>query len=118
MEYNYYLQNHADDSVISFSPYMLVRVDRFKSIIDLAFNNYNLRDTINKTFVNSELKLSWSDTWYKEGVSCEILKIGAKGWQKGKIRVRVILEFEPDEPETNEPESPLDDLRRMMNENC
>ncbi|MGA9380613.1 MAG: KGK domain-containing protein [Phormidium sp.] len=117
MEYNYYLQNCGDDSVISFSPFTLVRVDRFKSVIDSAFSAYNLQDPIKKSFVNSEFKLGWSDTWYKEGVTCEILKIGAKGWQKGKIRVRVSLEFEPEEPEIKEPESPLEDLRRKINDN-
>ncbi|MEK0189747.1 KGK domain-containing protein, partial [Microcoleus anatoxicus] len=53
------------------------------------------------------------------------LKIGAKGWQKGKVKIRVIVEFCPDEPEVEEtsennqleiipPESPLDDLRRQL----
>jgi len=57
-----------------------------------------------------------------DGIDCEILKIGAKGWQKGKIRIRVSVEFIPDEPEieqtpeTTHPESPLDDIRRMINE--
>lgn len=51
----------------------------------------------------------------------ELLKIGSKGWQKGKIRIQVSyknydniqvhLEFSPDEPP--QPESPLDDLRQL-----
>jgi hypothetical protein len=55
---------------------------------------------------------------------CEILKIGSKGWQTGQIRIKmsisptgknpdnVYLEFCPDELE--EPESPLDDIRKMI----
>ncbi|MGA9380612.1 MAG: KGK domain-containing protein [Phormidium sp.] len=69
-----------------------------------------------------------SDKWFYTGIDCEILKPGAKNWQKGKVRIRVSLEFCPDEPEIEEeslsnqlgvdpPESPLDDLRRMMNDN-
>ncbi len=63
--------------------------------------------------------------WLGEGVDCETLKFGAKGWQKGKVRIRVSLEFCPDEPEVEEtsasneiaqPESPLDDLRQMINQ--
>ncbi len=60
--------------------------------------------------------------WFDDGINCEILKIGAKGWQKGKIKIKVTLEFCPDEPEIEEapeitqPESPLDDIRRMINE--
>lgn len=66
--------------------------------------------------------------WFEQDTGCEMLRIGAKGWQKGKVRIRIALEFCPDEPEveetlvTNEPgirppESLLDDIRRMMTEN-
>ncbi|MEB3174383.1 MAG: KGK domain-containing protein [Cyanobacteriota bacterium] len=41
-----------------------------------------------------------------EGVECEVLAPG-KPWRKGKIKVS--FEFIPDEPE-----SPLDDIRRDM----
>lgn len=64
--------------------------------------------------------------WAGDGVRAEVLKYGAKGWQKGKVRLTI--EFIPDEPETeeapasdraesNQPESPLDDLRKILNEN-
>jgi hypothetical protein len=46
------------------------------------------------------------DDWINNGVDCQILK-PSKNWQKGKLRMKVSLEFCPDEPE-----SPLDDLRR------
>ena len=57
---------------------------------------------------------------------CKLLKVGSKGWQKGKLRIQVdkkllyphqsnetqiCLEFCPDEPTV--PESPLDDLRQL-----
>lgn len=61
--------------------------------------------------------------WMGEGADCEVLKFGAKGWQKGKVRIKVSIEFCPDEPEIEEtpteeipqPESPLDDLRQLIN---
>ncbi|MEH2436361.1 MAG: KGK domain-containing protein [Nostoc sp.] len=55
---------------------------------------------------------------------CQILKINGKGWQKGKLKIQIYisnatidkyklcLEFCSDEPE--EPESPLDDIRKMI----
>jgi hypothetical protein len=61
--------------------------------------------------------------WFSQGVPCEVLRLDAKGWRKGKVRLAI--EFLPDEPEveeipaTNEieqPESPLDDLRQMINQ--
>jgi len=59
--------------------------------------------------------------WFNEGIDCEVLKLDAQGWQKGKVRLAI--EFCPDEPEIEEtqneeipqPESPLDDLRQMIN---
>ena len=60
--------------------------------------------------------------WKSTNQDCQILRIGSKGWQKGKIRFQVgftysdstsevYLEFCPDEP--TEVESPLDDLRQL-----
>ena len=45
--------------------------------------------------------------YYGKGLNSEVLKLGAKGWQKGKVRIT--LEFCPDEPE-----SPLGDLRQQL----
>ncbi|MBN3874684.1 KGK domain-containing protein [uncultured Nostoc sp.] len=57
-------------------------------------------------------------------VDCQILKISGKGWQKGKLKIQIYisnvsankytlsLEFCLDE--SDEPESPLDDFRKMI----
>ena len=64
--------------------------------------------------------INWSSP--QEGIECQILKIGAKGWQKGKLQIEVnkninsscktqtSIKFCPDEP--LEPKSPLDDIRQ------
>lgn len=78
----------------------------------------------NKSSIPSELV----DNWLENGVECEILKRGTKDWQSGKVRIKISLEFCPDEseikeitkteqPESSTPESPLDDLRKMLNDN-
>jgi hypothetical protein len=54
--------------------------------------------------------------FFQEGIECEILKFNSEEWQKGKMKIKVTLEFCPDEPDIKEPESPLDDLRRKINE--
>jgi len=62
-----------------------------------------------------------------EGIEAQVLRFGANGWQKGKIRIKMNVEFCPDEtevietatnnqPENSESGSPLDDLRRMINQ--
>ncbi|MEH1855228.1 MAG: KGK domain-containing protein [Nostoc sp.] len=57
-------------------------------------------------------------------IDCEILKISGRGWQKGKLKIkiyisnvttdkyRLYLEFYPDE--SAKPESSLDDIRKMI----
>ncbi len=63
------------------------------------------------------------ETWFGEGLECKILKPGAKSWERGKVRIS--LEFEPEEleiaqtidsSESENPKanSPLDDIRQMM----
>ncbi len=50
-------------------------------------------------------------TWLGEGVDCEILKPGSKGWQTGKLRVKITLEFASDSVEEEHSVSLLDELR-------
>ena len=75
---------------------------------------------------DSNARNGWGDEkvkWFNEGTNVQVLRYGAAGWQKGRIRISV--EFCPDEPEvqktsipnqpeTSEPESPLDEIRRMQ----
>lgn len=64
--------------------------------------------------------------WFLDGIECQVLTYGAKDWKKGKVRLTI--EFCPDEPEIEETppneqpeiteiESPLDDLRQLINQN-
>ena len=41
-------------------------------------------------------------TLFDKGISCEVMKFGAKDWQKGRLKARLILEFCPDEPPVEE----------------
>ena len=68
--------------------------------------------------------ISFSEIQFNSVKDCQLLKIGGKGWQKGKLKIqicreysngthyKVCLEFCPDEP--IEQESPLDDLRKLV----
>jgi len=55
--------------------------------------------------------------WVREGVDCDLLRLGASQWQKGKLKISVSLEFVPDSSEEAEilnQESfanPLDEFR-------
>lgn len=129
MKYDFYLENCGDDDVISFSGQM-IKISKFKQAVD--WSNRKIIDAFVESLESHEVKgvhiyegVSWGRggtrmqnanyKWSSEGKDCEVLKDGSKGWEKGKIRVRVTLEFEPDELETNEPESSLEDLRQRLN---
>lgn len=131
MKYDFYLENCGDDDVISFSEEM-IKISKFKQALD--WSKQKMIDSFVESLESQGIKgvqiyegVSWGRggtrmqsanyKWSSEGKNCEILKIGSKGWQKGKFRVKISLEFEPEEPEIKEPESPLDDLRRKINEN-
>ncbi len=93
-------------------------------------------------FGSFDIKMTWKSA--REGIDCEILRLGSKSWQKGKLRshadielfpeekefvetravIQLTLEFSSNEPEvevtqasneTSQTESPLDDLRQMIN---
>jgi hypothetical protein len=64
-------------------------------------------------------EINWSSP--QEGIDCQILRIGAKGWQKGKLKIEVNRSFQSGEAQTSikfcpdeplEPKSPLDDIRQ------
>jgi hypothetical protein len=128
----------SDDDVLLFNKDTFT-VGRFKELVREDFyNKFNLSGTFSDksffsmldTFKNLSVgavkcqldELNWSTIIQ----NYQILRIGSKGWQKGKIRIQicikfiypynldkfqVFLEFCADEP--TEPESPLDDLRQL-----
>jgi len=64
-------------------------------------------------------EINWSSP--QEGIDCQLLRIGAKGWQKGKLKREVNRSFQSGEAQTSikfcpdeplEPKSPLDDIRQ------
>ncbi|VXD20334.1 conserved hypothetical protein [Planktothrix serta PCC 8927] len=66
--------------------------------------------------------------WFEEGKECKLLKLGAKEWQPGKVRIKVTLEFCPDEleevefqeeekiDEMDKVAKSLDDIRQKLNQ--
>lgn len=143
MENNSYLEDCSDDDVLSFSssgqqPFMY-KVGNFRKAVKNIFHeDRQIGDVLRNLLESAGLLISKAGhyskhgfhperiMWFTDGVTCEILKVGERGWKTGKIRIRVSLEFCPDQPEfedtianeqseISQPESPLDDLRRMMN---
>lgn len=124
MQEHIFLENYGNDDVCSFGSKMF-KVSRLREVMRAAVN-HSLEDTLKQLLYKQlEINTFGREAWFSDGIDCETLKIGGKGWQKGKVKIKVILEFCPDEPEvdetpenddseTSQPESPLDDLRRQL----
>ena len=127
MKENSYLSNHSDDDVIAFKESNLIKLSVFKKAIINFFEkeaiesyiydhlqiNHNINVDRSVNFNDDENKLyEYQNKWLGEGVYCEVLQLGAKNWQKGKIKIRVSVEFCPDE--SKESESSLDDIRQAI----
>jgi len=134
MQEHIFLENYGNDDVFSLGSTML-KVGRLKAVIESAVG-YQLESAIEESFktqglqinttkYDTQLRCKVNQKWFGSGIDCETLKIGGKGWKKGKVKIRVIVEFCPDEPEveetpenneseTSQPESPLADLRRQL----
>ncbi|WP_107669195.1 KGK domain-containing protein [Cyanothece sp. BG0011] len=115
LEHNHYFDN--DDDVIAFSADSLVKLSKLKEVIN-SFIKSRLLKVMTDHFHHIGIRGEFINSFdvFKYGQNCEILQVGSNGWKKGKIRLKVSLEFIPDEPEIKEIESPLDDIRQSMNE--
>lgn len=133
----------CNDDVLSFyHPEQTFKLGNFKEKIKNQFNtklrDYSANEGIGFISVDSRHIYSMAVNWESITIDCELLRLGAKNWQKGKVRIQVglerssnehyspsqqqvtlhhvSLEFCPDEIENPQSESPLDDLRQMINQ--
>ncbi|MEA5554299.1 KGK domain-containing protein [Anabaena cylindrica UHCC 0172] len=142
MEDNFEFIGCNEDDVIS-SGSAMFKSQKLKGKIKSLFNKRKLGEELTNSLKNENLYLNIPainrehigkkgvitgsldrilyEKWFDEGIPCEILKLRSGGWKKGKVKINleISIEFCPDEPEIEEikePESPLDDLRRMIND--
>ncbi|MBD1814665.1 hypothetical protein NDA07_12760 [Microcoleus vaginatus DQ-U2] len=136
MEDKFDLHNCGNEDALSFGNAML-KVEKLKETVNEVMPEYGLGQTLNKSLSQQKLDIDVGldtdekpnayENWFGKGIDCEILRVGAQGWKKGKMKLKlnVTIEFCPDEPEieetpenneseTSKPESPLDDLRRQL----
>ncbi|MCC3530939.1 MAG: KGK family protein [Microcoleus sp. PH2017_22_RUC_O_B] len=111
-------------------------VQRFKELVGIKFDRIlglyvesesgreYIRLSMQNLSIDEEIKIGGGDiNWNsrEEGMSCQVLKVGSKGWKKGKIKIevnhnlqsyktQVSIKFCPDE--LREEKSPLDDIRQ------
>jgi hypothetical protein len=125
------------DDVLSFSnPEQTFKLGNFRERVSNQFKNklneYSRNEGFGFISIEQRAFHSSNIKWESMPINCEVLKMGANSWQKGKLRIQVTLErgsvnsnvgiqdvcleFCPDEPQITQSESPLDDLRQMINQ--
>ncbi|MFH7028656.1 MAG: KGK domain-containing protein [Heteroscytonema crispum UTEX LB 1556] len=107
-----------DDDVLA-SGDNTYKIGKFRKAVNESFNSsmgYRLDSELESKGVR--INTQSSKIWFTEGIDCEILNLGSKTWKKAKVKIKINVEFyteEEENPEIIEPESPLDDIRRMIN---
>ncbi|MEH1933110.1 MAG: KGK domain-containing protein [Nostoc sp.] len=102
----------------------IYKVAKLKQAMDTSSNSH-LVNILNEELRRKEVEIKNSLNLFQDGIDCEILTLGSQSWKKGKVKLKISVEFFVEEEDiqiTNsnnsaitEPESPLDDLRRMIN---
>jgi hypothetical protein len=91
---NEYLSQCDSRDVVFFGSDKLTSISKLKDIVDKAFAQSGI--PVIAEYIYRSLSLNYVLTWFEQGEECEMLKAGSTGWQKGKIKINVTLEFIPD----------------------
>lgn len=97
-----------DNDVVTFQD-GTVRMARLRQALDLAMSS-KLPDALMDSLITQKLHLNgdrhfrdsraWNRkdvNWFQEGIDCEVLQLGSPTWRRGKLRLRVSVEFIPED---------------------
>jgi hypothetical protein len=114
------IEHEDSNAVISFSNGTTFKINKLMEQLNIFFKDsvlYKLSEKMTQVGIGTPP--NHQGTWNKS-VDAEILEPQSGEWKKGKVRMRVILEFCPDEPEEAEIEpiqqhaNSLDDIRQII----
>ena len=126
----------SNDDVISFRNNTF-KIGEFREKLSKEFHSKEQSNEISRcdSISISGMPIALGEiNWKSSIIDCELLRLGSQSWQKGKFRLQVHIKFRDedgtrrqglievdlefcfDEPPISEPESPLDDLRQMINQ--
>lgn len=117
------IEHQNSNAVISFANESTFKISNLMEKINSFFCHSilnNLPERLNKTGLGIPPSHKGSCSSWSNYVVAEILEPKSGEWKKGKMRMRVILEFCPDEPEEAESNllqqngSSLDDIRQNI----
>ncbi len=111
------IEHENSNAVVSFDNGTTFKVSKFMEQLNSFFQQSILND-LSAKLQQVGLGTPPRSTWHK-GVEAEVLTPRSGEWKKGKVRMRVILEFCPDKPEVKNDNVPqnansLDDIRQSI----
>lgn len=115
-----HLEHEDSNAVVSFDNGTTFKVNKFMEQLNEFFINSvlnNLSEQLKKSGLGTPP--NYQNNW-NNSVEAEILEPKSGEWKKGKMRMRVILEFCPDEPEETKNDlvqqngNSLDDIRQTI----
>jgi hypothetical protein len=120
----------VDDKPLALVPEEVISVEKQNLIIfeHPMFTQSQLLSAIKyQLYHSANTNAGTLGKWLSEGVGAKVLQFGAKSWRKGKVKLKISLEFYPENPEpeettasnetdANPSESSLDDLRQKINQ--
>ena len=117
-----YIEHEESNGVISFDNGTTFRINKFMENLNKFFIESVLKDLSEKLkqvgLGTPSQKGVYYPTWNGQDVNAEILEPKSGEWKKGKVRMRVVLEFCPDEPEVEDNSTQngnsLDDIRQTI----
>ena len=114
MEDNFKLEKCSENDALEFKS-GTYRIQKIIENIKIVLNE-KLSGHLYEQLKAKNVNITSHNLWFNNGIDCEILKVGSTGWEKGKVRLKVSLEFIADELEEVKSDSPLDDIRKTINE--
>ena len=114
------IKNKKSDAVVSFENGTTFKIDKLMEQVNCFFQSSvldGLSSRLNKIGLGNTPHYKCS---LYRGVNAEVLEPQSGEWKKGKVRMRVVLEFCPDEPEVIENDvnlqngNSLDDIRQTI----
>lgn len=117
------LPDFESNDVISFQGFT-IRICDFQQALEKTAESTYFSRQFHDALTNQQVRIDsqYRDRW-DEGIDCEALKLSDPSWRPGKLKLRLCLDFIPEEPAlspetiTSEtPESPLDEIRNMLSD--
>ena len=126
MEDNFKLIECNDDDVIE-SEDLIYKVSKLRQALEIISENEEFLGQFWDLLRHQNIDYLEDGDYnfcFTEGMDAQILNLGSKFWKKGKLKFKLSLQFFTEEKieefskqdVIKEPESPLDDLRRMIND--